>query len=405
MLRVRVSDLKPGMYLARPVPVPNRATTYLLQRNVEIKARDILRLTDLGVSEVWVRCDELAFLEDVIDLELQERQRELYSTIRTNFERVMRFADAQLDFNSFQSTVKNLFEYLQNHATGMVFLDKVQIFDDYLMSHSANVCYLAMLLGMKLDWYLVEERRSLESWRAKEVITLGLGCLLHDVGKTRVPKEILDKPSRLTPAEMEEIKRHPAYGYEMVRGKVPPSAAMVVLNHHQRWDGTGYPDQVDPVSGEKQPPLAGKRIHVFGRLATVADVFDATTSKRVYSDAKPSVQALSEMLRYNRGFFDPVVERAFFEVMPAFPIGQIVRLSNGFEAVVVDFNPAAPCQPNVKPFRYPDGEPCRYPDDREIDLSLTSDVQIEAVGDVDVRPYLFSAPFTASAGIPSAAAR
>lgn len=397
MLRVRVSDLKSGMFLARPVPVPNRPTTYLLQRNMELRDRDIQRLMDLGIGEVWVRCDELAFLEEMIDGELQERQRELYCTIRSNFERVMRFADAQLDFNAFQTTVKNLFEYLQNHSTGLLFLDKVQIFDDYLMSHSANVCYLSMLLGMKLDWYLVEERRNLEAWRAKEVITLGLGCLLHDVGKTQVPKEILDKPGRLTPSEMDEIKRHPAYGYEMVRGRIPPSAAMVVLNHHQRWDGTGYPEQIDPVTGEHKPPLAGKRIHVFGRLATIADVFDATTSKRVYSDAKPSVQALSEMLRHNRGFFDPVVERAFFEVVPAFPIGQVVRLSNGFEAAVVDYNPAAPCQPNVKPIRYPDGASCHYPDDREIDLALVTDVQIEAVGNVDVRPYLFAAPFAPAA--------
>ncbi|MFO0945850.1 MAG: HD-GYP domain-containing protein [Planctomycetota bacterium] len=390
MLHVRVSDLKPSMVLARPIPMPHRPNSYLLQRNFKLRAADIRRLEELKVDSAWIRCEELAFLEEVIDGELQERQRELYTSIRGNFERVMRFADAQLDFASFTNSVKSLFSYLSENSTGLFFLDKVQLFDDYLMCHSANVCYVSLLLGMKLHWYLAEERRSLQSAEAKDVVTLGLGCLLHDVGKMKIAKEILDKPGRLTEEEMRQIKMHPVYGYEMVKGKVPAAAANVVLHHHQRWDGSGYPA---PEKGDDRPKLAGKKIHVFSRIATVGDVFDAITSKRVYSDAKPSVQALAEILKYNRGYFDPVVERAFFEIMPAFPLGSVVRLNNGFEAAVVDFSPEHPCRPKVKPIRYPNGEECHYPDNREVDLVDVPELHIQFVGEIDIRPYLFDNPF------------
>lgn len=390
MLRVAVRDLQPSMRLARPIPMPNRPTKYLLQRDVQVPPAMIPRLLSLGIHEVWVRHDELAFLEDVIDTQLHERQRELYCNIRSNFEKVMQYSDAQMDFASFQSTVVNLFDYLRNHSVGLTYLDKVQTYDQYLMGHSANVCYLALLLGMKLDWYLIEERRHVAARDAKEVVTLGLGCLLHDVGKTRVPHAVLDKPGRLTDSEMEEIRRHPLYGYEMVRGKIPVQAAQVVLHHHQRWDGKGYPVITDK-DGE-QVPLSGKRINIFARIATIADVFDAATSKRVYSDAKPPVQVLSELQKWNKGFFDPVIEKAFYEIVPPFPLGSMVRLNNGFTAAVVDFNPQHPCRPRVKPLNYEDGTKCHYPDTREIDLAVERDCHVQYVGDLDVRPFLFDHP-------------
>lgn len=390
MLRVRVEDLRPNMRLARPVPLPTNPTRYLLQRDVCVSADMRRRLRELGISEVWIRCDELEFLETVVDAELGERQREIYSCIRRNFERFMRLADAKLDFDSFRSSLSNLFDYLKSNTKGICFLDRVQVFDDYLLTHSTNVGYLAMLLGMKLDWYLIKERKSLPPGKAKEVISLGLGCLLHDVGKMKIPKSILDKPSRLTPEEMDEIRKHPSIGYEMVKGEIPLVASQVVLHHHQRWDGKGYPRLVDSQTGQPLEMLAGERIPVFARIATICDVFDAATSKRVYSDAKPSVQVLCEMLRYNIGCFDPVVQQAFYEIIPAFPIGTVVTLTNGFKAAVVDFDPKNPCQPRVKPIFYPDGESCRYPDNREIDLA-GSDLSIHFQGDVDVRPFLFDA--------------
>jgi HD-GYP domain-containing protein (c-di-GMP phosphodiesterase class II) len=174
----------------------------------------------------------------------------------------------------------------------------------------------------------------------------------------------------------------------MVRGQVPAAAAQIVLNHHQRYDGTGYPRRTCAGSGDLLEPLAGKQIPIFCRIATIADIYDAATSKRCYSEAKPSVQVLHELATHCRGFFDPVVEQAFRQIIPPFPLGQVVQLSNGIEAVVVDFNPHSPHQPKVQGLRDPHGNRFDDPSLEEIDLALHCDVRIVAADGIDVRPYM-----------------
>lgn len=388
MLRVAVENLRPGMVLARPIAQPHDPLRYLLQRDLELTADLIPRLQRLGVTDVWVRCRDLEFLENVIDEGLGEQQRELYSQVRRNFEQVMRGAALELDISHFQGAISSLFDFLKSSNCGNVLLQKLDAFDNYLMSHSTNVCYLALLVGMKLERYLIEERFTKCPREAKDLRHLGLGCLLHDVGKMHIPVEILNKPGKLTPEEFEIMKTHTTLGYEMVCGQAPPAAEQVVLNHHQRWDGKGYPSRKDRVTGETLPPLTGKQIPIFCRIATVADIYDAATSKRVYSDAKPSVQVLYEMKTWCRGAFDPVVERAFFEVIPPFPIGKVVRLSNGVEAAVVDFQPRSPTRPKVQGLRDPRGNPYRDPSLEEFDLALYDELSIVEIDGHDVRPFV-----------------
>jgi HD-GYP domain-containing protein (c-di-GMP phosphodiesterase class II) len=217
-----------------------------------------------------------------------------------------------------------------------------------------------------------------------------LGCILHDVGKMKIPPEILQKPGRLTDEEMDIIRQHPVLGYEMVKGRVPTNAAQVVLNHHQRYNGEGYPARIDFNTKDKLPPLRGKQIPILCRIATVCDVYDAATTKRCYSDAKPPVQVLHEMRTWCEGFFDPVVFKAFLETIPAFPIGQIVHLGDGTEAAVVDFNSRHPKRPKIQCLRRPNGELIADPSLEEIDLAIYTDMMITHVDGVDVRPYQLS---------------
>lgn len=387
MLRVATEKIERGMILARPIPSPLEPRRYLLQRDREVTVDMIPRLLELGVREVWIRYRPLEFLEEVIDEGLDEHQRTVYGHVRQNFERVMNGTSVDIDASQFQSSISSLFDYLKASSAGSVLLQKLDAYDNYLMSHSTNVCYLALLLGMKLDWYLIEERRFKAAKDAKDVQLLGLGCLLHDVGKMKIPPEILGKPGRLTAEEMDIIKMHPVYGHEMVKGQVAPAAAEVVLNHHQRWDGRGYPARIDARSGEQLPPLVGKQIPIFSRIATMADVYDAATSQRCYSRAKLLVQALYEMRTVCRGFFDPVVEKSFYEIIPPFPVGQVVTLSNGIEAAVVDFNPRHPQRPKVQGIRDPYGVAFADPNLEEIDLVLHDDIQIAFINGEDVRPY------------------
>lgn len=388
MLRVPVAKLQPGMILARPIPLPNDPYRYLLQRDVEIPMDLVPRLKQLGIVEVWIRHRELEFLEEVIDEGLADRQREVYVHVRENFETMLRDSTAEIDLVHFQSSIVDLFNFLKASAGSDILLQKLDAFDNYLMSHSTNVCYLALLLGMKLERYLIEQRRHKSAHEAKELHLLGLGCLLHDIGKMRIPKEILNKPGRLTPEEMSVMRTHAFVGYEMVKGSVPAPAAQIPLNHHQRFDGGGYPSRVNRATGEELPPLAGKQIPVFSRIAILADIYDAATTARCYSGAKPPVQAIYEMRRFCKGFFDPVVEEIFYRTVPPFPIGQVVTLSNGVEAAVVDFSPNNPTRPKVQCLRTAKGERFAHPSLEEIDLALHEGLSIVAVDGRDIRQFL-----------------
>lgn len=387
MLRVAVEDVQDGMVLARPIPAPTDPRHNLVPRDAKLPADLVPRLQGMGIREVWVRCRDLEFLEDLLEEDAGQHQRELYFQVRRNFEKVMGQATVELDLAHFQQSIAGLFDLLKRVPIGPGFLEKVEAFDDYLMSHSTNVCYLAMLVGMKLESYLKQNHGPNHDGEFRDLRLLGLGCLLHDIGKMRIPPEILNKPGKLTPEEFEVMKLHPTIGFEMLNGQAPRAAADVVLNHHQRWDGKGYPN-VRVGSTDEFRPQKEREISVFSRVATMADIYDAATSKRVYSAAKPPVQVLHEMRTWCKGAFDPVVEQAFYEVIPAFPIGQLVGLSNGMEAVVVDFNRQHPTQPKVQCLHTPDGERFADPSLEEIDLASHADVQITTVAGIDVRPFV-----------------
>ena len=387
MLRVSVDKIEPGMVLARPIPMPHDPRHFLLQRGVEVPSELIPRLKQLNIFEVWIRYRDLEFLENVIDEGLDSQQREIYQVVRRNFEAIMQGTAVELEVQHFERSISGLFDMLKSSSTGNVLLQKLDAFDNYLMSHSTNVCYLALLLGMKIDRYLIEERQFKSARDAKDLQNLGLGCILHDVGKMHIPPEILNNPGKLTSEEMDVMKRHPTFGFEMVKGRVPANAAQVVLNHHQRYCGGGYPSRVDSRTQKELPPLSGRQIPIFSRIATVCDIYDAATTNRIYQLAKPPVQVLHEMQTMCNDFFDPQIARAFYQVIPPFPIGQIVTLSNGVEAVVVDFNPKRPVRPKVQGLRDPYGDRYTDPSLEEIDLALHSDLQVATVGGVDVRPY------------------
>ncbi len=388
MLRVPLHRIRPGMVLARPIPMPNHPYKYLVQRDRELPLELIPRLRQWGIHEVWVRHQDFEFLEGLIDEGLTECQREVYHRLRQNFEAIVRGSAIELDLTGFQNSLQEMFDFLKRGPAANIVLQKLDAYDDYLLAHSVNTCYLALLLGMSLDRYLIDQRPFKPARQAKELHLLGLGALLHDIGKLQIPQEILNKPGKLDPDELCQMRRHTVLGYQMIRHTVPPTAAQVALNHHQRWDGSGYPGRVDAQTGQTVGLLSGMQIPVFSRIVTVADVYDAATTHRCYCRAKLPVQAIYEMRTQCLGFFDPAVEAAFYRIVPPFPIGQVVTLSNGFRAAVVDFNRDAPLRPKVQCLYTPDGRRIEHPALEEIDLSLYPELAVVAVEGQDVRPFV-----------------
>jgi HD-GYP domain-containing protein (c-di-GMP phosphodiesterase class II) len=179
--------------------------------------------------------------------------------------------------------------------------------DCWMLRHSLSVTVVGLSLGVRVlskHGWTDERGRQRYDGLNDRLTSLGVGLLLHDIGKLAVPSEILQKPERLTPEEWEAMRAHPTLGAEILTEDVSPLARAVVRSHHERWDGAGYPDR-----------LSGDAIHQFARIAAVADVFDALTSNRYYRRAMPIWEAYDYIVSRSGKDFDPKVIDVFRECM------------------------------------------------------------------------------------------
>ena len=197
----------------------------------------------------------------------------------------------------------------------MLCLGKVRSWDEYTYVHSLNVALLGGFLASRL---FPKQPEIVES--------LSVGGILHDLGKARVPKAILNKPGPLADGEFEIMKRHPIYGEELAiaNGVTDPRVLAVIRGHHERYCGNGYPDA-----------LAKEQIRMEAKIAAVADVFDALTAKRVYKEPIESRVAVSMMIENMGTHFDPEVVRVLLVSIGLYPPGTAVELSDGSMGVVV----------------------------------------------------------------------
>ena len=347
MLRIDVNKAKPGMKLALAVPNPKSPSHTLLNVGFELSPAMIQRLNEYGIRHLWVRYPSLSFLERYIDADAVRSQTEVVSQITNTFEALQRQSSAKLNYDDYTDTLRQLVDYIGTHPRSAVFLGDLANTDDDLMRHSASVTYLALLMGMKLEGYIVKQRRHVDPERAKEVTNLGLGAMLHDVGITQLDPGVRERFERTGDEGDPEWQEHTALGFRLVRGQIDPSAATCVLNHHQRYDGTGY-------SGADYPVLQDHRIHVFARIVAVADLFDRLRSP-TNLPPQPTVWVLNAMMTEPLASkFDPEALKALLAVVPPYAPGSVVRLNDGQYAVVVDHHPPDPCRPTVQIIPHPD---------------------------------------------------
>lgn len=255
--------------------------------------------------------------------------RKLYAEAMQN---VRSFLDAArdghlLEVAASEALVEQVIDSLLRSDDALVSLTKLKTFDEYTYTHSLNVSVLSVSFGKAL--HLPKSKLRL----------LGLAGLFHDLGKQRIPPQVLNKPGKLTQDEFEVIKSHPERGHALCAagGLKDTEVLRGIIEHHEKCNGCGYPGG-----------LTGDAVHLFGRIISVADVYDALTSRRVYKNGMLPNKALSIM--YNmRGedFFPGMVER-FIKSVGIYPVGSLVRLSDFSHGVVVTANPALPLLPLVK---------------------------------------------------------
>ncbi|MEA4920766.1 MAG: HD-GYP domain-containing protein [Clostridiaceae bacterium] len=205
-------------------------------------------------------------------------------------------------------------EILQNKDVVSNIVD-IKTYDDYTYQHSVNVAALAVVVGASLNM----SRRGL--------YRLGMGALLHDIGKIYIPKEILNKQGKLTYEQYELMKEHPKLGYDYLKGrwKVPTESIIAVLTHHERCDGTGYPYGI---TAEKQT--------LEGKLVAICDVYDALISERPYRPALPPSEAMEHIIGNSGTMFDEKLIKEFICKIAPYPVNTKVVLSNGLKARVIE---------------------------------------------------------------------
>jgi HD-GYP domain-containing protein (c-di-GMP phosphodiesterase class II) len=226
------------------------------------------------------------------------------------------------------SLVDAVVESINRHPDALLSLARIKNADEYTYLHSVAVCALMVALGRQLG---------LNDAQCREA---GMAGMMHDLGKAAMPQEVLNKPGKLTPAEFEIIKQHPVRGYEMLLAGAGVSEGVmdVCRHHHERVDGTGYPDG-----------LTADQISLLARMGAVCDVYDAVTSDRPYKAGWDPAQALSQMATW-KGHFDPAIFQSFVKSVGIYPTGSLVRMRSGRLAVVLDQNPSALTRPRVKLF-------------------------------------------------------
>ena len=232
----------------------------------------------------------------------------------------------QLDIDSVKIVVSELVETIITNPDTMIWLSHLKDKDEYTAIHSVNVCILSLTYGRTIG--LSES----------ELNILGIGALLLDIGKSKIPDDILKKTDSLSENEYLLVKAHAFLGYAILdeSKKIPQKALQIILNHHERLDGSGYPNC-----------RRGEEISKLTRIVSIVDVFDAMTSDRCYQDAFQPQHALNEIYNMAPDKFDQELVEGFIKCIGIYPVGSIVVLNTGHTGVVVKLNETNRLKPIV----------------------------------------------------------
>lgn len=324
MRLIGIGTTKPGDVLGETVL--SRDGSVMLRQGVMLTQRYIDKLKELGIDCLYIEDERL---EDVAvqDPKFLEIKRDVVKLLSKSFIN-LQYNDTKPRLNSTIEIITELVDYLiSNKDIGNKHLVEIKTHDNYTYVHSLNTCVIALFFGTQL------------SYPKSRLVDLGIGALLHDIGKTRIPKEILNKNGRLDAEEFALIKQHPQIGYNIVErlDYISDRSKLAILEHHERIDGSGYPKG-----------LNGKQISKFAKITSISDVYDAIVSDRAYRKGVSGSEAYEFILGGSGTFFDFELVNIFKNNFSIYPLGVCVRLSNGTEGFVVRDNKGFPDKPIIR---------------------------------------------------------
>jgi len=257
--------------------------------------------------------------------------------------------------DEFQKLATRIVNTIMAEKRSEVFINIINIAGkgDYLANHTINTTILSVLLGQKLGYSLVK------------LVNLALAALVYDIGMVKIPAYILEKEDKLSQEEYNQVKTHPIYSYQIITKELnfPIEIARVGLEHHEKFDGSGYPRR-----------LKGTELSDMSKIISIADTYEALTKDRVYREGKDGYDAMKLVLGEGSKKFDPEILKVFISMMSIYPVGSIVQLSSGAIAVVTSSDPVSPFRPTVKVIRDEFGD--ELEDGPIIRLSREKDIHI-----------------------------
>jgi len=307
---VATNCLREGMRLARPL---YRNIDTMLASGVVLNERYISSIQRCGFSGVYIDDELSADIE--VNTMISDELRHSTTKSLTKIIDLAATGGSSAKLPNIGQQVESIVDELFSNRDVMVNMLDLSSYDNYTCSHSLNVAILSIVLAMGMGF------------PRSETVGIGAGALLHDIGKVFVNKSILQKNGPLTNEEFDIVKKHPKDGYNYIskRYHIPLRHCDTILDHHEKFDGSGYP------SGK-----SGTDISIFGRICAVSDVYDALASKRPYRDALPPCECVEYIMGGTGTLFDPKVVDVFTQRIAPYPVGTSVKLSNGWVGLVVE---------------------------------------------------------------------
>lgn len=358
MRLISINTLQEGMVVGRTIW--NEAGHPLLHKNVVVTNPIINRLQQLNIQYVYID-DSISNGIQIEETIKPEVRNQAVHKITQSFAAIKNVKQNQTSYVLDQqskvigSIVEGLLDAILNNEEVVTLLTDTYIYDEYIYTHSFQVTMYSLAIAKEMGYNYDDLR------------IIGIGAMLHDIGKLVIPHEILNKPGPLSDDEYEEMKKHTRYGFDILRNlhTVSLLVAHCAFQHHERLDGSGYPRG-----------LVDTDIHPFAKIIAVADVFDAVTSNRIYRDKMFPSQGIAIIEAGSGTLYDPQVVAALKKSVVHYPNGTVIVLSDNRRAVVSKQNEAAPARPWVRVFEEDD---CIIDATYELNLLEYLDVAIEKI--------------------------
>ncbi|NJD04020.1 MAG: HD-GYP domain-containing protein [Ruminiclostridium sp.] len=310
---VPINCIKAGMKTGKKLVGKN--DELLLNSGVVIQQSFITKIKELGYNGIYID-DDLSEGIEIDEIINEDLKYKTVKSIKDTFAKIGKGKTDSFEYiDGFSEHLNLIVKEVLENRDAMVNIIDLKIFDDYTFYHSVNVTVLSLIVGASLGL------------NKSTLYNLGLAALLHDIGKVFIPKEILNKPSVFEKSEFELIKTHSEKGFQFLKDNsgIPAHSYIGVLQHHERFDGSGYPMCIE-----------GKKISLFAKIIAVTDVYDALTSRRPYREAMTPSEAIEYIMGSGGTHFDPKMAVCFTQKVAPYPKGTCVNLSNNTMGIVVE---------------------------------------------------------------------